>query len=467
MRWPRFLVAQELDTMFKLLPQLSSVAPVTVSAFGQHKTQVSDLPPGEQAKVEAVADRIIAGYRPARLPIVGVLLVGHADQDLARGAKFEQDISVERAQRVLEGLKRAIQRRAGSALVSLLVKEVAMRAVGVGARQRVFGHAQDEAQRAANRRVVIFLAEALIPSPPELLGPLPPQKHEGPGAPNLQRSSAVSNSFVPFTRLNITAPLAGSPLFVEGPPRRPNIRHDHGFLDDGNGNIDPKKRQTPTDQDRARKEAWTALLALTMQFKPALKDGSAAYKHFLIDNNGTQLAIDYEGFVKDDSNGQSVLTSAVDDTRTGVLDVFDKKFPRPATSSRIDQLSVTSSHVIVGRATPDFRYPYPGSENWQKAIGGHALWLSADVTVDSNPATNIRTVAIVMTLHGDDQYNFNPGGTDVTSGTADAENGRFEITGLGTEFAQRGTASRKINFTVPNTKQADNRVVPADQKVAT
>jgi len=42
-----------------------------------------------------------------------------------------------------------------------------------------------------------------------------------------------------LTTLNVTAPLAGAPTFVEGQPRRPPIKHDHGFLDDGKSNIDP------------------------------------------------------------------------------------------------------------------------------------------------------------------------------------------------------------------------------------
>jgi hypothetical protein len=122
--------------------------------------------------------------------------------------------------------------------------------------------------------------------------------------------------------------------------------------------------------------------------------------------------------------------------------------------------------VSVGRATPDFSYPYPATENWQKAIGGHALWVSAEATVDSNPATGRRTVEIAVTLRAEDMYNFNPGGADIASSTSDAENGRFEIVGLGTEFLQTGTVTRKVTFTIPNAKQADNRVVPADQKIA-
>src|SRR5215472_9665300 len=95
MRWPTLLSAHDLGRMFNVLPGLSTAAPVVVSGFSRYKTHVSDLPPNEQAKIDSVADRIIAGYRPARLPVVGVLVVGHADQDLSRGAAFEQSIGLE------------------------------------------------------------------------------------------------------------------------------------------------------------------------------------------------------------------------------------------------------------------------------------------------------------------------------------------------------------------------------------
>jgi hypothetical protein len=85
--------------------------------------------------------------------------------------------------------------------------------------------------------------------------------------------------------------------------------------------------------------------------------------------------------------------------------------------------------------------------------------------IDSNPVIKARTVAITMTLHAEDMYNFNPNDADIATNVRDSENGRFEIVGLGTKFLQIGTATRTIAFTIPNAKQADNRVVPADQKI--
>ena len=436
----------------------------TLSGFSQYKTLTADLPAGERDKLDALADRILAGYRPARVPIVGVLAVGHADQDVSRGVAFEQAISLERARQVLRDLQQALRRRAASTQVLSLALQVAMRPVASGARQRLFTQPNGETQRAANRRVELFLAEAVAPWPSLDIDAIPRQKAIGRGAP-VVRSALVSFSFVPLFQLDVTPPLAGSPTFVEGPPRRPAIRHDHGFLDDGKGNLDPSKRQAPTPEDFERAKFMSVLLVVKEK-GPDFKDAARAYRHFLVDHNGTDFTFDYEAFLKDDRSGPIVLASAIEDARAGLLNLFDKKFPTPATSTRRDQLSATSTAVTVGNLDPlDLRYPYPNTDNWQKAIGGHKLWLSADLVVDSDIQSGRRSVTMTLTLHADDQYNFNPGAGD-GAGIPDAVNGRFEITGIAREFLQTGTATRKVTFTVPLKKQADNRALPADQKVA-
>src|SRR5205807_2522847 len=90
-----------------------------------------------------------------------------------------------------------------------------------------------------------------------------PQKNLGAGAgrplsagpQRLSFSLAVSGPLLGAPLFG-APPLAGAAVFVEGRPRRPDIKHDHGFLDDGKGNIDPSKRQSPTERDLASKEIW-------------------------------------------------------------------------------------------------------------------------------------------------------------------------------------------------------------------
>jgi hypothetical protein len=256
----------------------------------------------------------------------------------------------------------------------------------------------------------------------------------------------------------MTSPIA---VFKEGAPTRPPIRHDHGFLDDGKGNYDPTKRQPPTAEDMKLKSNALIAFVLAAKAKPELYDGLLAFRHFL-NGKGASFTCDYEKFLREDTNGQVVLTSAIEDARAGVLDIFDSKNAKPPTADRTDSFSATSDAVGVG---PNIRYPTPATDNWQKAIGRHSLWLSATAKVQSRLAARRRDVEIVLTLHAEDMYNFNPGESDIQTGTPDEMNGRLEIVGLAQEFVTTGAAVRTITFTVPLERQADNRVLPKDQVV--
>jgi hypothetical protein len=102
----------------------------------------------------------------------------------------------------------------------------------------------------------------------------------------------------------------------------------------------------------------------------------------------------------------------------------------------------TKDAIPVGDSV---RFPYPVTEDWQKAIGAHVVWIEASVTVRTD-SHNRRVFDIEMTLHGEDQYNFNPTMKDIVTGIPDSENGRFEITGLAKEFRSVSTIKRKITF---------------------
>lgn len=133
---------------------------MVVSGFTQYRTKVSDLPPVERNKVDATAQHIIASFGFGRKPVIGVLLVGHADQDLGKGPDFEHRMSLERGGEVEEALRLALDRRAAGPRAGQ-VKSIVMRVEGMGARQRLHAYPRDETQRAANRRVAIYLAEAM------------------------------------------------------------------------------------------------------------------------------------------------------------------------------------------------------------------------------------------------------------------------------------------------------------------
>ena len=54
----------------------------------------------------------------------------------------------------------------------------------------------------------------------------------------------------------------------------------------------------------------------------------------------------------------------------------------------------------------DVRYPYTATENWQKTLGAHYLWIEADVKVTFDAGTKNRTFEIAMTMREEDRYNF-------------------------------------------------------------
>jgi len=97
---------------------------------------------------------------------------------------------------------------------------------------------------------------------------------------------------------------------------KPVIRHDHGFLDDGKGNIDPSKKRAATWADYRALAKWEAMLEGAEVLRPDLDDATRSYSHFL-DATGTDLEVAYEDFLSDDDAGKTVLKSLIADTVAG------------------------------------------------------------------------------------------------------------------------------------------------------
>lgn len=266
----------------------------------------------------------------------------------------------------------------------------------------------------------------------------------------------------------------------------PEFHHDHGFLDDGHGGRDESRLRDPTWADRVELLKWVAKLEAAELLRPDLVDGTAAYRHFL-NGNGATRDIQYARFLANDSSGHTVLASAMADTRQAALERHDRDVaasgPTEGTSSyhiRTGVMSVTSG---------DARYPYPATENWQKAIGAHSLYIEATVTVtvtrvheaggglpggvpaagegsssDVGPPTYARHFHVEMTIHAEDMYNFNPGNFDIATGLPDDANGRFELTGLGHEYLNTGTYSQPFDFdsTMEPAASPANNASPSD-----
>jgi hypothetical protein len=230
----------------------------------------------------------------------------------------------------------------------------------------------------------------------------------------------------------------------------PVMSHDHGHLDDGNGNVDESLREDPTWSDRLELAKWIIKLEAAELLRPDLVDGTSAYRHFL-QGNGATRDIHYGRFIENDSSGQTVLASCTVLTREAAMRRHDEDVgdsPSAGTSS----YQIRTDPISVGN---DGMFPYPATENWQKAIGAHSIWIEANVTVtvtetpgegEGAESTFSREFDIEMTIHAEDMYNFNPGAADIATGTPDSANGRFEITGLGHEYLNTGTYTQSFEF---------------------
>lgn len=254
--------------------------------------------------------------------------------------------------------------------------------------------------------------------------------------------------------------------YKTGSPQRPNISYDNGFLQNSKNAADPKPIATrsPSWDDRvayakAQLKADAALTAVNLGVSKSLTpdqfdkyldlpDGISAYHHFL-NGNGADSKFSYDKFVKDDASGKAVLNNAVGDTQRGAEDIYRQMVANdPSLAGRSVTFKITGSQIGVGN---DGKFPYPATENWQKAIGAHNIWSSAEVNVKPSAKAGVDpTFTMKYTLHGEDRYNFNPGAKDIATGQPDSDNGRFEVTGLARQYMNYGSLSRNVSWTSGN-----------------
>lgn len=214
-----------------------------------------------------------------------------------------------------------------------------------------------------------------------------------------------------------------------GKPSRPRITHDNGFLD----------QCTPTE---AGVSDYLVLGAWELAYRGAdtlrsseLPDALAAYNHFL-HGNGARRTFSYERYVQNDGSGAKTLASAVADAMAGAEQLA------AALPGGDGHFEMTGTAIPCGSGNRAF--PYPRTENWQKAIGAHVIWLSAEVWVAGD--RNRRRLVMDLTLHAEDRYNFNPGAKDIQTGVADKWNGVLECSGLGHQYMNEATLTRTVDW---------------------
>jgi len=239
---------------------------------------------------------------------------------------------------------------------------------------------------------------------------------------------------------------------------RPEIVFDHGFLrGKEDGSLDLTKMRKPELSDLVAYMKWDAMVSAAEILRPDLVDATRAYRNFL-QASGTPMIVDYEKFIREDRAGKVVLESTIEDTIAAALELSD--------TTAKSEFTMQTGAVLVGSVKPpNGRYPYPGTENWQKTIGAHVIWIEGRVKVKADSKKRHFTVDMIVRI--EDRFNFNPLAHDAATGIADAENGRFEITGLGKEFDSSAIFKRRLTFEAGLDPVPDTRKPPEGKQVST
>lgn len=283
-------------------------------------------------------------------------------------------------------------------------------------------------------------------------------------AAKLARSDSAGSSAPAKQTANLQTSGGGGmkTTYKVGDPARPDIRHDNGFLQNPYDETDPNPIPTvaPTKADRAYyndqlRQVKLAQIADNFDVPfidqddkaRRLADGIDAYRHFL-EGNGASRNFSYDKFVQNDPSGQTALKSAISDTQRGAENLYNQMVAKdPSLAGKPITFNVTSGAITVGgkKGSP---YPYPETENWRKAIGGHTIWNSATVTVNPpSKAGGKPEFSMKYTLHAEDRYNFNPNQHDIDTGVPDADRGlKIERTGLAHQYMNRSTLDRDVSW---------------------
>jgi hypothetical protein len=238
-----------------------------------------------------------------------------------------------------------------------------------------------------------------------------------------------------------------SNIFSETTFIKPTIKHDHGFLDDGKGGIDFSKKRTPTAEDLWEYAKWIAKLEAAETIRWDLEDATSAYRHFLF-GMGTNKIFDYNEYIDEDESGKAAVKHLLDQLKKIAMEITAARITKPPAQTQQSIQSDLCSRVIGAGGKKDLFFPYPKTENWQKAIGAHFLYGKASVKASVPAKSEIVAFTIHLTMFAEDMYNFNPKNQDIKTKIPDEANGRFELTGLAQEFLHTSIFSRDYTFEV-------------------
>ncbi len=221
-----------------------------------------------------------------------------------------------------------------------------------------------------------------------------------------------------------------------GEPQQPEFEADNDFAYDPN--------EKPTWEDYLSWLKWETIEEIGPYGAPILgrdmPDAFEAYSHYR-EGNGEDLEIDYAKAYQEDANIQAAVDNYINETQAVVEQMI--------ADGQTPPFSITSDLMPIGN-----NGDYPCTENWQKTVGAHHIWISADVTVDENGNISMDT-----TVHEIDRYNFNAGMPDIASGTPDDVNGRFEQLGWAHSYNTTGEVSFDVQWQQGHIETAQTEMV--------
>jgi len=198
-----------------------------------------------------------------------------------------------------------------------------------------------------------------------------------------------------------------------GSPTEPPMTFDENFVYDPNAHA--------TAGDYASWTWWSTKALGAMILRHDLVDAVAAYRHYL-DATGTDMDVDYPKAYRDDKNIHNGVNNEI-----------------AAAQADAEKLAASSGKTRFAMTGDAERLGNPSTENWQKTIGQHYIWGSADVE-------GCDTFTMTIAIHEKDRYNFNRGAHDIATGLPDDANGRFAVLGWAKSFITNGKVVKKVTW---------------------
>ena len=196
---------------------------------------------------------------------------------------------------------------------------------------------------------------------------------------------------------------------------------------------------------------WVAAKALQYD----LPDATSAYLHYQ-EGDGADRSFSYDKYVNDDISGEVTLKNLIYDTQGGAENLYQQIITQsPELANQEVTFNITSDMIAPAAVKEDGdnldeKFPYPSTENWQKALGSHAGWVEATISVTPRPDEQPPVYKVNFNLHAEDRYDFNKGQRDIRSFALDNWNGNLETDGLAKGYMNRAALNREIIWTEGN-----------------